>query len=90
MPACLPRACVHSVDWYMVAQKALKGTARPTHYHILQADFGTPAELQQLTFDLSPAERPCRKNGHLDAASLGADAAHNFVLHVDQLRAVSR
>ena len=52
MPACLPRACVHSVDWYMVAQKALKGTARPTHYHILQADFGSPAELQQLTFDL--------------------------------------
>ena len=36
----------------MVSQKALKGTARPTHYHILQAGFGTPAELQQLTFDL--------------------------------------
>jgi len=52
--ACVPppRLCLHSVDWYMVAQKALKGTARPTHYHILQADFGTPAELQQLTFDL--------------------------------------
>ena len=36
----------------MVSQKGLKGTSRPTHYHILQADFGTPAELQQLTFDL--------------------------------------
>ena len=45
-------ACVHSMDWYMVSQKGLKGTSRPTHYHILQADFGTPAELQQLTFDL--------------------------------------
>ena len=40
------------MDWYMVAQKGLKGTSRPSHYHILQADFGTPAELQQLTFDL--------------------------------------
>ena len=51
MSAC-PHACVHSMDWYMVSQKGLKGTSRPTHYHILQADFGTPAELQQLTFDL--------------------------------------
>ena len=40
-------------DWYMVSQKGLKGTARPTHYHILHNDVGTsPEELQRLTFEL--------------------------------------
>ena len=36
----------------MVAQHGLKGTSRPSHYHILHNDFGTPTELQRLTFEL--------------------------------------
>ena len=48
-----PLTCaVHSLDWYMVAQHGLKGTSRPSHYHILHNDFGTPTELQRLTFEL--------------------------------------
>ena len=26
------------IDWYMVPHKALKGTSRPSHYHVLQVE----------------------------------------------------
>jgi len=42
-------------DWYMVSQHGLKGTARPTHYHIIHDDVQETVEnpklLQRLTFD---------------------------------------
>jgi len=43
-------------DWYMVAQHGLKGTARPSHFHVLHDDVEDTARdpklLQRLTFDL--------------------------------------
>uniref|UniRef100_A0A7S2BQS4 Uncharacterized protein n=1 Tax=Haptolina brevifila TaxID=156173 RepID=A0A7S2BQS4_9EUKA len=42
-------------DWYMVAQHGLKGTARPSHFHIIHDDVpetvANPKLLQKLTFD---------------------------------------
>jgi len=41
------------LDWYMVAQHGLKGTACPSHYHMIYDDsnFSAPA-MQKLTFEL--------------------------------------
>jgi len=40
-------------DWYMVAQHGLKGTACPSHYHIIYDDAEhEPKHLQRLTFEL--------------------------------------
>jgi len=43
-------------DWYMVAQHGLKGTARPSHFHVIHDDVEDtvrdPKLLQRLTFDL--------------------------------------
>jgi len=40
-------------DWYMVAQHGLKGTACPSHYHIIHDDSEfDPTALQRLTFEL--------------------------------------
>lgn len=41
-------------DFYGIWQKALKGTARPSHYHVLWDDAGLSADqLQRFTFDLA-------------------------------------
>jgi len=48
------------LDWYMVSQHGLKGTARPSHYHIIYDDVeatcpekgGDPKLLHRLSFDL--------------------------------------
>jgi len=40
-------------DWYMVSQHGLKGTARPSHYHVIRDDAETNVQLlQRLTFEL--------------------------------------
>ena len=40
-------------DFYLVPHKALKGTSRPSHYHVLQNDPELwPDDLQRFTFDL--------------------------------------
>jgi eukaryotic translation initiation factor 2C len=49
--------CTHpyEFDWYLCAHSAIKGTARPIHYHVLineEEQFGTE-ELQQLIFEHS-------------------------------------
>jgi len=40
-------------DFYMVPHHSLKGTARPSHYHVLHDEVGFPPDvLQRFTFDL--------------------------------------
>ena len=44
-----------SDDWYFVPHHALKGTARPSHYHVIEHDNGTAVDmnaLQRFTYDL--------------------------------------
>jgi len=49
--------CTHpyEFDWYMNSHVALKGTARPVHYHVLANDENgfNPQELQQVIFEHS-------------------------------------
>jgi len=49
-------------DFYMCAHYGLKGTSRPTHYHVLCDDVGVHADqLQRFTFDLCHLFARCTK-----------------------------
>jgi eukaryotic translation initiation factor 2C len=46
--------CTHpfEFDFYLTAHSAIKGTARPVHYHVIRNECGLSSELiQQLTFE---------------------------------------
>jgi eukaryotic translation initiation factor 2C len=46
--------CTHpfEFDFYLAAHSAIKGTARPVHYHVIKNECGLSSELiQQLTFE---------------------------------------
>ena len=50
---CHPTKCSQPNNFYMVSQYGLKGTARPSHYHILANDpKATRDEIERLTFDM--------------------------------------
>jgi len=52
----------HSFNFYLVSQHGLKGTARPTHYHVLDCPPTISAdEMQQFTFDLCHVYARCTK-----------------------------
>lgn len=55
MPGTLVESgCTHpfEFDFYLAAHSAIKGTARPTHYHVILNECGLSSELiQQLTFE---------------------------------------
>ncbi|KAM9998020.1 hypothetical protein ACTFIY_007678 [Dictyostelium cf. discoideum] len=43
----------HWYDFFLISQKTTKGTANPTHYHVIQDETNIQAEsLQQLTYNL--------------------------------------
>jgi eukaryotic translation initiation factor 2C len=51
-----------SFDFYLVSQHGLKGTARPTHFHVLTCPPTLTAdEIQQFTFDLCHVYARCTK-----------------------------
>ena len=51
-----------SFDFYLVSQHALKGTARPTHFHVLTCPpWLTADQIQQFTFDLCHVYARCTK-----------------------------
>ena len=44
---------ISQFDFYMCSHYGLKGTSKPTHYHVIVDDVGLKAdEIQRFTFDL--------------------------------------
>jgi len=71
-------------DFYMCSHYGLKGTSRPTHYHVLHDDLTLSAdELQRFTFDLCHLYGRCTRLVSNPAptyyAHLAADAAHFYM-----------
>jgi eukaryotic translation initiation factor 2C len=75
-------------DFYLCSHSGLKGTARPTHYHVLHDDLALGAdELQRFTFDLCHLYARCTRIVSNPAptyyAHLAADAAHYYYMKED-------
>jgi len=53
----------HTFDYYFISHHGLKGTSRPTHYHVLRDDvsFASSDDLQRFTWELCHMFSRCQK-----------------------------
>ena len=75
-------------DFYMCSHYGLRGTSRPTHYHVLNDDIDLGAdEIQRFTFDLCHLYARCTKIVSSPAPTYYAHlAAHNAHYHMTNFR----
>lgn len=75
-------------DFYLCSHYGLRGTSRPTHYHVLNDDVDLSAdEIQRFTFDLCHLYARCTKIVSSPAPTYYAHrAAHNAHYHMSNFR----